>query len=361
MSDERVVTHDIVKLSEQLRRNGEREKALALLEAGFTSLPHSPNILLSLGSAAYESGNEIKALNCWKRALDVAPDSDEAKFLHHIALRRMGLHEAEDLNTRINPADLYFDWPGSNSSEVVESLRRTGIAVVKNILPPELIEEIGARFAKNLNAIDDILRDAPPAAQATMAPFMICDDLAKIREWLQKTLPKNGGYIPNNDWITEFGFETIEQILESSGLSTIAREFTSDRAMIDWVLSCARRVQPQTSDTLTIAGPHQDVCFNDSASEIRLVTCWVLLAPSTCAESSCVSFVNQTIRHSLPYDPQKPHAIDESLLPPDVFWIPDVEIGDAVLFAPHTVHATAFWSTDNKTRFSLDIRFRDAG
>lgn len=103
-------------------------------------------------------------------------------------------------------------------------------------------------------------------------------------------------------------------------------------------------------------GVHFDPGSRDVPAMTRLLTLWVPLQHITPAACPGLEFVLPQLDRLL-----HPAELNDIVLrerfPASAFWIPEVQFGDALLFAAGTLHRTHVHGSMHENRLSIDYRF----
>jgi hypothetical protein len=226
-----------------------------------------------------------------------------------------------------------------------------------NLIPSVLTSEIVRDLA---NPIDTAYREV--AAARSVAPFAA------------PNLPVGEKFVPTAS------FFTIGAILSASDLNSLLSSLhqgpigTPLRRQLGDNLVCAvdhswirRQYAPRNYPSLHAPhGWHQDGALGfdflsypegnyPADAMLRMVTCWIALDPCG-VESPGLELITQKQTRLLP-PAELSHAWIREQFPPEHFWRPPMQPGDALLFPGDVLHRTHVTPAMTRDRTSLELRF----
>lgn len=302
----------------------EKAKALGLERA------MQPSLRYNVGQAYYELGQLQAAFELFRDIQREQPDMvRSAKYLRMLA-NQDGLPEAiafiqevgnfptqpmahlDELAT--GPTPWLTSWPESGAQAVVRSVARNGFCVVKQACATPALE----RLLKRLSASPGLSFPMPLRAM---------------------------------------GVEEAEPLF-TFDVAALMSEILGKPATVNHEVSCARRVNPEMSDSFTPF--HQDMtAFMEFTANI-----WVPLTPAG-GDYPSLELVRKRIteREQVVLSGGEYNLIEiapstvEARYPDLLYEVQSTEPGDCVIFLGSTIHRSSNLAKATKTRFNLEIRW----
>jgi tetratricopeptide (TPR) repeat protein len=328
--------------------------ALALCEA--PAIAERADALLHKGYILFECGRFEDAFEAWNAAALAKPMSREIALLRAAAARRIGrsIRPEDKLQPAFDPADGTFEAKSLDPARLSSALSRFGCAFVRGLFDPERLAEFAFNVQQNLDNTEALTASFGRNAYVNEGyPLYFASEpgyAVEVRDRYKASYP---------DMLRHEHFEGFDLRDICRFVFSALHRTRADVALRDYLAVGSLHLSPMHSLIRNMTAPpdpfigafHQDARV--FGTDMRIVTMWFPL-PYRHGDSPSLEIVPFRTHSFLP---SKDGSIDQDIFEPAVFWRPEYELGDAVLFSGLNAHRSYASPGMGTTRISIDVRF----